>query len=262
MKTPREITSRTNPSVKAAVTLRDSAKHRREQRRFFIEGLRLCRDAFQSGIEIECLFVTRGAYEKNCGDIEKIAGPAKETLFISDGVAQRLSDTVNPQGIFCVCKTPEISFTPKREGKYILLQNVADPSNVGAIIRTAEALGLDGAVLSKGGCDIFNPKALRASMGSIFRLPVAVAEDMTAAVSKMTAEGFLTVASVVSPKARSVTEIDLGSGCAVVIGNEANGVSQDLIDVCSLSATIPMKGRAESFNAANAATIIMWEMMR
>ena len=123
-------------------------------------------------------------------------------------------------------------------------------------------MGIDGAVLSKGCCDIYNPKALRASMGSIFRLAITVTQDMDELVDSLTKRGFLTAASVPDSGAERITNLDLNKGCAIIIGNEANGISDKLKDVCSVVTTIPMQGRAESLNAAMAASIIMWEMMR
>lgn len=258
------ITSRTNAKIKFALSLRDDAAARRKNNMFFIEGARLCADALRSGVSVLQFFFTESAQKKFSEDCERLLSSAKESYKISAEVASRLGDTISPQGIFCVCsavdkiyKADKIDFA----GKYILLENVQDPSNVGSAARTAEALGIDGLIVC-GGCDVFNPKALRASMGAFFRLNVFVADSAASLLKTAGESGMLTVASTPSASAQKITDICFDGGVICVVGNEGAGVEKKTMEACRTLATIPMAGRAESLNASTAAAILMWEMVR
>ena len=132
---------------------------------------------------------------------------------------------------------------------------------MGAISRTAEAFGIDGLVIF-GGCDIYNPKALRASMGALVRLPVKVCENLETEINLCKELGIGTFATVPDRDAKDITKTDFSKGALCVIGNEGNGVSQEIIDLCDERITIKMSGRAESLNAAAAASITMWELVK
>ena len=146
-------------------------------------------------------------------------------------------------------------------GRFIALDGVQDPSNLGAIARSAEALGIAG-LLAYNCCDVYNPKALRASMGSLLRLPVTVSHDLREDLLLYKAEGFQVLGTVPVDTAAKITETHFTKSSICVIGNEGNGISQGVKQVCDDLVTIPMKGRAESLNASVAAAITMWEMMR
>ncbi|HBL40096.1 MAG TPA: hypothetical protein DDY98_00390 [Ruminococcaceae bacterium] len=128
-------------------------------------------------------------------------------------------------------------------------------------MRTAEALGIDGAVLC-GCCDIYNPKAQRAAMGSLLRLPMVTVEDLPKALTGFAEHGFMTLSSTPCASAQDITETDLGEKTVCVIGNEGNGVTEQTAESCMKRVRVPMAGRAESLNASMAAAIIMWELMR
>jgi len=145
-------------------------------------------------------------------------------------------------------------------GKYIALENLQDPGNLGAAARTAEALGLDG-LLCGSGCDPYHPKALRASMGALLRLPVLRTDDLPGALRAAALQCALPCfAAVPDRDALCVHACDFSHGGIVVIGSEGHGLTKEAIDACEHKITIPMSGRAESLNAAAAATILMWEM--
>ncbi len=258
----QNIASRDNPLVKQAVRLRESAAERRERGLFFLEGHRLCADALASGFVPETVFCTKAARQKY--DTQELE-TAAQVFEVSEAVAAKLGDTQNPQGIFALFATraPSEDFwcpTGTLAGRYIALEQVQDPGNLGAIARTAEALGLDG-LLCSGGCDPFHPKAQRAAMGSLLRLPVLICADLCAALREASSRGCRTFAAVPGAEAIPVTQVDFsGAGAIVAIGNEGGGLSQMAIDACDARITIPMAGRAESLNAAAAATILMWCM--
>ena len=259
-----KITSPTNPAVKRMSLLNCSKAARYEQRRFVTEGLRLCCDAMLSHVHIEKIYFTSSAYAKHIDEIEKLIAYADSACEISDTVQSRLSETKTPQGVFGLCEMKTQGITADdviRGGRYIALEGIQDPSNLGAIARTAEALGIDG-MITCGCCDMYSPKALRASMGAFFRLPILESVDISALTANLKSNGVNVFACVPDRGARDIRELDFSCSSVAVVGNEGNGISEGLKSICSMNVTVPMIGRAESLNAAHAATIIMWEMMR
>lgn len=256
------IKSVKNERVKAAAKLSSSAKARREQGLFVLEGLRLCMDVVRSGLRCAELFVSEEFCEKHAAEYEALSAVSDEVILVNDAVLEKLSDTRTPQGVCAVVRMPEDGTSPVDAGaeKLLLLENVQDPANLGAVARTAEALGLGG-LLVAGGCDVYSPKALRASMGALLRLTVEEV-DAVEAVEAAKAAGYATYASTPDAGAVPVTDADFSGPTLVVVGNEANGVTPETMAACSERVTIPMAGRAESLNAAAAAAILMWEMVK
>ena len=262
----QQISSRKNEYIKDAVHLITSGDYRKEQGLFLAEGARLCSDASQSGVKILKTFFTRSAQEKYGNYLSAILSSSQECYSIESHIAQVLSSTKTSQGIFCVCKMPEqkdvSSSHMKISGKYIALENLQDPGNVGAVFRTAEAIGLNGVLLCGSCCDIYSPKVLRASMGAIFRIPVFQEETLPIAAEKLQERGFCFYAAVPDNTAKNVLKCNFSQGSIMAIGNEGNGLSEEAIKACTQKITIPMLGRAESLNAACSAAILMWEMVR
>ena len=255
-----EITSRNNPAVKAAAMLKES-RQRRETGLFLLEGARLCKDAALNGIEIKQLFVTARAREKYAAEAVLLEEKADKSFLIVDSVAEKLTDTKNSQGFFAVCRESEISREINYKGMYVFTDNVQNPDNLGAIVRTAEAMGADGLIVNSG-CDIYSPKALRASMGALLRFPVIKTEDALCCIDECRNQGMKVFASVVDSGAQSVCLADKSGGCVLIIGNEGNGISEEIILASTHKITIPMKGKAESLNASAAATVLIWEFMK
>lgn len=256
------LTAKNNDKIKAAISLRDSSKSRRKAGLFFLEGARLCSDAALSGREIYRAFFTEDALEKYADKCSPIIEKAEECYCISDEISQKMSDTQSSQGIFCLCRMNNISLDKiDYNGKYIMLENVQDPSNFGAVSRTAEALGINGIIIFSG-CDIYNPKALRASMGSSLRLNIFTCENAVEFIENANANGMLTLASTPSSDAEKINSTDMAGGVICVVGNEGNGITPETMRSCKKRVTIPMGGRAESLNAATAASILIWEMMK
>ncbi|MDR2687703.1 MAG: RNA methyltransferase [Oscillospiraceae bacterium] len=252
------ISSRDNPHIKAAVRLRDSVAGRCAPGRFFLEGFRLCADALASGYAPAQVFLTQAARGKYLtAPLEQAAAQVFE---ITGAVAEKLGDTRHPQGVFGVFEVHEARPGDfwRAGGRYVALEGVQDPGNLGAVARTAQALGIAGLLVS-GGCDIFHPKALRASMGALLRLPAMRAGDLPAALR---ACGLPCYAAVPDREARPVLHCDFTQGGVIVIGSEAHGLSDEAVNACACKITVPMPGGAESLNAAAAAIILMWEMAR
>ena len=259
-----KITSRNNEKIKNAAKLCVDSSYRRKTGMFFLEGLRLCCDAAENGIIPETVFVTETALEKHGDELSVLLASGKENFVITDKVSDKISDTKSSQGVFCVCKTlDKFSNIDKinNNGIYIAVENIQTPDNLGAVARTAEALGLDGMIVS-GGCDIYNPKALRAAMGSLLRFPVFSVADLPSFLEECSNAGMISYAAVPDSSAVPVTEMDRSKGIICAVGNEGNGLTEKTISSCTSKITIPMKGRAESLNASAAACMIMWEMVR
>lgn len=255
------LTSRTNERVKLALAVRKNARTRRENGLFFLEGARLCADAAACGTVVSVCLYTDKAAEKYPDRLAMILQTAKQTYRITQELSAYLSETENPQGIYCLCAMAEqcdIEILPT--GKYIALSDVQNPDNLGAVSRTAEALGIDGLIL-EGGCDLYNPKAQRAAMGSLLRLPVIRTQDLAALLASCRERGMRTYASTPDSSAEKITHADFSGGVVCVVGNEGAGLRAELLQSCE-NITIPMRGRAESFNAAAAASILLWEMVR
>ena len=255
------ITAKNNPKIKDVKAILTSSKERKNQGLFVLEGVRLCLDAAKSGCEIMSVFCTENCAFKYADEINELRKSSKDFYTVSADVLKSISDTVTPQGVVCTVKMRENDFEYTKGKKYVALDTIQNPDNLGAISRTAEALGIDGLVIF-GGCDIYNPKAQRASMGSLLRLPVKLCESLESELEICEKKGILTYATVPDRSALSITEVNFSAGAMCVIGNEGNGVSQGIIDLCDEKITIKMSGRAESLNAAAAASIVMWELVK
>ena len=244
--------------------LREKDSFRKSEGLFFIEGARLCADAALSSVEIKELYTTESAMVKYSEYVRLVENKSERSFLVSEEVAEKLGDTKNPQGVFCICKMLDKNTNIgkiKYNGKYIALENVSNPSNFGAVVRTAEAVGLDGVIIS-GGCDIYNPKSQRAAMGSLFRLDIIQVDDLPGFLHILSGNGMAIYAGVPDSDAEKVTEVNMNCGVVTIIGNEGNGISEETLKASTKLVTIPMQGRAESLNAAAAASIMIWEMMR
>ncbi len=257
------ITSKDNEIIKNVSKLVKSSKHRKTVRQFTAEGVRLCCDGVRSGYRPAVFLYTSEAKEKYNDAFIEISAVSDTIFEVSKSIFERLSDTKSPQGFFCVFKILdkiEKLYRINNQGTYIGLENIQDPSNLGTILRTAEALGVDGVILSGDCCDIYSPKVVRGSMGAVFRIPFTVQNDFCGYIEELVSKGILVYAST-PYDAEDITNIDF-SGGVMLIGNEGAGLTQDVLSICTLKVKIPMKGRAESLNAAAAAGILMWEMLR
>lgn len=254
-----KITGKNNEIIKGVKKLFTSSRQRREQGLFVLEGARLVFDVLNTFYDVKYFFATQPSFEKYNEQSLKMVEKSERSYIISQEVADRLADTENTQGIFAVCKIRESIPEIKPHGKYIALDNVQDPGNLGTVIRTAEALGIDGIIIG-GGCDIYNPKALRASMGSALRMSIYAADCLANELENIKTHGLSVYGTSPDAAAASICDIDFSGGAVCVIGNEANGISPEVAAVCTQMITVPMRGRAESLNASAAAAIVMWEM--
>jgi len=258
-----DIQSKDNPVIKKAHKLLTSSNERKNTKTFLIEGQRLCCDALESSMKIEALFFTKSAQERYGDSIECLSSVAEKSYRLTDEVFEKISDTLHPQGISCICSMPHFECDEiKHDGRYIALENISDPTNMGTILRTAEAFGFDGVIISAGSCDIYNPKVLRGSMGAVFRIPVIIPENLPELLQKCKSRGMRPMASITDGNAVSIVSVRFFRGVIMCIGNEGNGLSEETITACGERVTIPMAGGAEALNASVAASILMWEMSR
>lgn len=254
------LTSRNNPLIKSAAMLKEISE-RKKSGMFLLEGVRLCSDAALNGIEILQFFVTEGAAEKYEKEFILLKNSSEKSFFINEGVAEKLSDTKNSQQFFAVCLQKKLSPEINKKGMYVFTDNIQTPDNLGAIVRTAEALGADGLIVNSG-CDIYSPKAQRASMGALLRFPVIKTSDGGELLCRCRERGMKIYASVPDSRAEDVSFAPKNGGTVLVIGNEGNGISADILALCTHKVMIPMRGKAESLNASAAASILMWEFLK
>mgnify|MGYP002520325263 CR=1 FL=1 len=203
----QRITSKDNNIVKHISKLIKSTSYRSENKEFVIEGVRLCCDAIDSEVKIKTAVFSDSALEKYSEQINKIVEICESTFVFSDKLFSQISDTKSPQGILCVCNIKTKKFNIATQGAYLALENIQDPSNMGTILRTAEALGVKGVILTDNCCDIYSPKVLRGSMGAIFRLPVHICGSMVQAVKELNNQNVTTIATVVHNNAVSITSL-------------------------------------------------------
>lgn len=264
---PEIITSKDNANIKLYQKLNLSKKARNEHNMFPLEGVRLVIDALNENSELHCVFITQSASEKYSEALNLIINkiPECKIYYITDEISSKLSDTKSPQGIYAISKKlDKINIADKilTNGKFIILNNLQDPGNIGTIIRTADAVGINGIFLTDDCCDIYNPKLVRSTMGSLFRLKIVHDVAIEEVFKLLRLNNIKSYAAVIDNNAVSLTECDFSSPCAVIIGNEGNGLPQKISDLCDEKLTIKMQGNINSMNAAMAAGIIMWEMLK
>ena len=254
------IKSKENSLIKNVAKIQSSAKFRRQTGLFLLEGMRLCEDALENNIHFEKIIFTQDFREKNQEKLNLFLDNSDESFETTEVLFKKISDTVAPQGIIAVCRMPsENDISIKSNGKYIALENISDPSNLGAISRSAEALGIDGIIVSGDSVDPYSPKVLRASMGTVLRMPIMIKSNFLGFIKDLCLEKY---ACVVDKNAEIITNCKFNSGCVCLIGNEGSGLTSGAVELCDASITIPMAGRVESLNASVAAAIVMWEMVK
>ena len=258
------LSSRDNPLIRQVRELLGSARARRENRLFAIEGARLCADAARSGAAVTAFLYTRRAAETYRSYWEPVAAAAQRRFEIPEALMKYAADTATPQGMLCVCamldNRPGLD-TIEPHARYLALEDIQDPANLGTVIRTAEALGLSALLLSDGCCDPYNPKVLRGSMGGVFRLPLLPAGDLAHTAEILGRRGVRCFACV-PQGGEDLRRAGLSAGAVCLIGNEGRGLRPETAAACTGRLTIPMGGRAEALNAAMAAGIVMWELCR
>lgn len=251
---PERITSRSNPLAVRVRRLRDRRSERRQEGVLLGEGPKLLKEALRWGARLEAVLFTP--------DTPLPALPPQvRQVEVPESLMAFLSDTKSAQGILFLAKG-ELGPLPQRPsgGRYLLLDGVQDPGNVGTIWRTADAFGADGLILCNACADPWSPKTVRATMGAVFRLPV-YEDTLEGAADKLAQVGIPLYAAALTDSCQDVRQAKL-ERAGVIIGSEGRGVSPHGLALCQGSIRIPMRGRCESLNAAVAAAVVLWEMGR
>ena len=248
------IASRKNPLIAHVRKLVASASYQQEQGAFVCDSPKLLREALLYGGIVQTALYTDGT------ELPPLPESVRKVCVTPD-VMGAVSPAKTPQGVLCVCAIPQSPAPRTLTGRrYLILDGVQDPGNVGTILRTADAFGADGVFLLNGCAGLWRPKTVRASMGAVFRVPAWTCA--TAELSALLkASGLPLYGAALRPGAKDVREIDF-SRFAAAIGSEGNGLSEEVLSLCDSVFRVPMRERCESLNAAIAASIVLWEAAR
>ena len=253
------ITSTANPQVKNLIQLVKKAKVRNEQRLFVVEGIRMFREIPEGWLDR--IYVSEHFMEEE-SHVKVLQGKNYEVL--ANHVLESVSDTKTPQGILCLVKMPDYTLEeviPKENAHLLILESIQDPGNLGTMFRTGEGAGISGIIMNRTTVDVFNPKTIRSTMGSIFRVPFFVTENLQDILMQLKSRK-IKLYSVHLQGSVSYEEPDYKEPTGFLIGNEGNGLSDEIARMADTYIHIPMAGKVESLNAAIAATLLMYEAAR
>lgn len=252
------ITSASNPKMKHIIQLNKKPKTRYEQRVFVVEGIKMCMEAPRE--QIQEMYVSEGFLVDRHGQ-ELIKDYSYET--VSDHVFSQISDTKTPQGILCLVKMPEYCLEDLlgEVPHLLILENIQDPGNLGTMMRTGEGAGITGIVMDKTTVDVFNPKTIRSTMGSVFRVPFYVTEDLAETLRMLRKKDIALYAACLDGE-MAYDKPDYTSPCGFLVGNEAKGLKEETVAYADTHIRIPMEGKVESLNAAVASSLLMYEVNR
>ena len=262
------ITSVSNDRVRRVVSLVEKSKARREEDAFVIEGMKMLREA--PVLQVREVYVTErfldGASEED-----------KEILWrygaepVSEEVMKKMAATQTPQGVLAVVSQYHYTLVEVIEGYnqddkgakplMLILENIQDPGNLGTMLRSGEGAGVTGIIMSKGSADVYNPKVIRSTMGSIFRMPFIYVESVPEILKQLKDSGIHTYAAHLKGE-KNYDEFDYTQPTAFLIGNEGNGLTKETADSADTYILIPMKGEVESMNAATSSAILTFEASR
>lgn len=255
------ITSAGNPRVKRIRELASKSRARRKEGRFVIEGERIFADT--PAEYLDEVFVTQAFAEKCGGDAAKRLRQIPFTV-VTDQVMEKMADTKTPQGVLCTARIPackEQDLMGAGTPLLLILENIRDPGNLGTMFRTAEAAGVSGIIMSAGTADLFSPKTVRSTMSAVFRMPFQYTDDLPGTLRSLAESGIRLYATHLGGE-RNYDEVRYGMPCGLLIGNEANGLTQEAAELAQEKILIPMQGKIESLNAAMAAGIVLFEAAR
>lgn len=262
------ITSTNNQQLKAVSALLKKSKERKEKKAFVVEGPRMVVEA--PAESLKAVYVAE-SFEKNpenqallkeLGEKCRVSQAPFEV--VADSVFKSVSDTQTPQGIMAVVAMPEYTLEQLLDGEkthLLILESIQDPGNLGTMIRTGEGAGITGVIMNKTTVDLFNPKTIRSTMGSVYRMPFYVTEDLSETLCLLQEKEVALYAAHLKGE-HFYTEEDYTKSCGFLIGNEGNGLSDEIANQADCYIKIPMEGHVESLNAAISATLLMYEANR
>ncbi len=257
------ITSSSNSRIKQIVQWQNKAKERRSAGIFLVEGFKMFGEAPEE--RIREIYISEGIWDK-ASEVPEIKDKLIRRGFetVSRELFRKMSDTQSPQGILCVMERPQHdleSLLAVPDPLFIVLENLQDPGNLGTIVRTGEGAGVTGIIMGSGTADVYNPKTIRATMGSVFRVPFVCTEDLCGTVERLRENGIRVYAAHLDGR-RYYDCFSFREGTAFLIGNEGAGLGKELSSKADSWLKIPMEGRVESLNAAVTASILMYEAHR
>lgn len=265
------ITSTSNAHVKQVVQWRDKAKERRKSGIFLVEGLKMYEEAPDMWVQETYITTTlKEELKRSVKEREQTIWNKLQTIGfeeVTQEVFEKMSDTLAPQGILCVIKRPQFTLedmlerTDRKPPLFVMLEDLQDPGNLGTIVRTGEGAGIQGVIMTRETVDIYNPKTIRATMGSIYRVPHIYIEDLAKVIEKLKTKNIHTYAAHLEGK-EYYEAFDFREGTAFMIGNEGNGLKKETADMAEAYLKIPMEGKVESLNAAVATALLMYEAHR
>ncbi len=256
------ITSKDNEQIKHIKKLKEK-KYREEYNEFIIEGIKMIEEAMQENVKIKSIIICDDCKTQGAITNELMYEIAKlNCIYVAEKVFSTITDVINPQGIMAIVEKPiseekEIDYN---ETNFLLLDNIQDPGNLGTILRTADSLNIKQIILSKGSADAYNLKVVRSTMGAIFRVKIIEVQNLSKTVKEMKKHKIKVYATDLQTD-KSIYDVNYEKS-AIVIGNEANGVSTEVLEEASERIKIPMTGKTESLNAAVATSIILYEAFR
>ena len=255
------ITSASNDKIKDIRKLLKSARERQEKRLYVVEGIRMFREIPKE--RVKEIYVAESGVDKFDKEIREFG---IEPCIVADKVFAGMSDTNTPQGIMALVSMCEYSLEAvsskngENEPFLLIVERLQDPGNLGTIIRTAEGSGVTGIVISSDSVDVYNPKTIRSTMGSVFRMPVYVSDDLLNDLKYIKKQGVTIYGAHLS--GMNFYEKDFRTACGFLIGNEGNGLSDEVSSMADDLIRIPMLGKVESLNAATSTSVISYEVLR
>ena len=254
------ITSKDNEFIKNIKKLKDK-KYRDERNEFIVEGIKMVGEAIKEEANIKNIIICDDCYN-NCEIPSELKYEIakRKIIYVSQKVFDSITDVTNPQGILAVVEKNKVNDIDYKQDFFLILDDIQDPGNIGTILRTADSINLNQIIVSSKTADAFNPKVVRSTMGAIFRINVIVCEDLSGVISQLKKHK-VKIAVTDLKTDKSIYDVDYKK-TAVIIGNEANGVSEKLLERADVKIKIPMTGKTESLNAAVATGIILYEKQR
>lgn len=229
------------------------------ERAFVVEGVKVVSEALAAGATVQSAFVGPGA---PADLVDRLLEAGARVHPLEAGVMERVADTVTPQPVAAVVSYVDVGLDTLQDASMVVAcVDVRDPGNAGTVLRSAEAAGADGVICCEGSVDVYNPKTVRASAGSLFHVPVVVGTTPRAAADAMASYG-LTRVTTVARDGADYSAVDLTGRVAFFLGNEANGLPEDVVDASDVAVSIPMAGRTESLNVGMAAAVLCFEAAR
>ena len=255
----QRISSKDNSTIKHIKKLKEK-KYRDEYNEFVIEGIKLIQEAIQEHANIKYIVLCDGCNSELIESHLKYEMAKYEVFYVNENIFKALSDVENPQGIIAVVEKNKKQEIDLKQDIIVALDDIQDPGNLGTILRTVDSVGLKQILISKRTADAYNPKVIRSTMGAIFRVNIIECENLKEKLEELKKEKYKVMCTSLNTK-NSVFDADYNKKI-IVIGNEANGVSKEILFIADEKVIIPMLGKTESLNAAVATGVILYEYVR